>query len=612
MPTPHRWPAARSLRGPRALNQGAAAPARLAAASALPRPPAEDEETAAAPPDASPDAQPSAPLATAPAAAAAAQRLDGALGLIRLGPALLAVPIAALREVAACPATLQAVALDTPGLVGALPLRQQQVPVLDLGPRMGQPAQLPSRGKVVVILTWQGQRLGLLVDDVCGMASVKPGQVQPIGPDTHDANDRGGPAPCLAAALVSLADGGCASLLNLPALARLPGLPWVSDSLAALRAATRSTEADGEGGRISLLLFDAEPMPLAIEAMSVFTTVPEAEVRANALTSELCSGVIDHQGRQVPVLDTLQALGLGRQAPATRVSCLLLSDGQGGMVALRLDRVRDITAVPRNSIAPMPEMAVLDAGMFSGVYRCPERGQHLVIEPAGLFAHPWIQGLAKTAQIGSAAPGQRPPAGLGLPGSLASAGRAAPGKPPGSALAASQQDSFLLFSAGQPYACRLKLISEIIRYPGKMVSLEGRGELLGLHMHQGRAVPMLCLSRILGHAAPTDIEQVRVLLVERSGQMLGLAVQSISAIETAAWHHQPTRRAGADEASAVQLGELIEVPTADGQGRHTVQVLDLDSWLEQMTRPGAAADLRQRLAQSTLECGIRTAGCDVI
>lgn len=563
-PSLHRWPAT-GLRAPRGLARRpgvAPAPAPDTPAPQLP-------------------AEPPLP--------------HGALGLIRLGPALLAVPIAALREVAACPDALQSVALDTPGLLGALHLRQHQVPVLDLGPRLGQAAQQPGRHKVVVILTWERRRIGLLVDDVCGMSSVKPAQLQPIQPEGAS------PASCLIAALVNLPDGACASLLHLPALAALPGLPWVDDGLPELRAAA-TVDGDAAGSRVSLLLFDADPMPLAIEAMAVYTTVPEAEVRENALTSALCAGVIDHQGRQVPVLDTLHALGLGRQAPAARVSCLLLSDGQGGMVALRLDRVRDITAVPRQAIAPMPAMAVLDVGLFSGVYRCPERGQHLVIHPSGLLAHPWVQGLAQTARV-SAPPAAR----AGAPGTGAPATHAAH-----AATGAGQQDSYLLFSAGQPYACRLKLVSEIIRYPSHMVALEGRGELLGLHMHQGRAVPMLCLSRILGHAAPSDIEQVRVLLVERGGQMLGLAVQSISAIESAGWHHQPTRRAAGEVRAGVQLGELIDVPTADGSGRHTVQVLDLDSWLEQMTRPDAAADLRQRLTQSTVECGIRSAGCDVI
>lgn len=517
---------------------------------------------------------------------------DGALGLMRLGDTLLALPIDALREVAACPARLHPMAAGADGIAGALNLRQVHVPVLDLGPRLGLPLQEAGKHKVVVILSWQQRRIGLLVDEVCGMAQASPGQLQALaGPlDDH--------TPRITAALASLPDGRCASLLDLNALASQPGLPWVADQRGDHRA-TNALAGAGEG-RISLLLFDADPIPLAIEATEVHTTVPEAEVQPNALTSALCAGVIDYQGRQVPVLDTLRALGLGQQQAASRVSVLLLRAPQGGMLALRLDRVRDITAVPRQVIAPMPAMAVLDEGLFAGVYHCPQRGQHLIINPTGLLTNEWIRGLAETARPSTAA--TRAPLGAAR----------APGAPVPATHAAAQQDSYLVFNAGRSYACRLRLVSEIIRYPRDLVALDGRGELLGLHMHQGRAVPLLCLSRILGHAAPTDIDAVRVLIVERAGQMLGLAVQSVTGIETAHWHHRP-RRAGDDgDGSGLQLGELIEISSLDGQSRHTVPVLDLDRWLDAMTAPGAAISLRQRLAQSAVECGIRNAGCDVV
>lgn len=509
------------------------------------------------------------------------------LGLVRLGPALLAIPIAALREVAICPPTLHAMALGVPGLAGALHLRQQQVPVLDLGPRLGQPGQQPAAGKVVVILSWQRRRIGLLVDEVCGMAPARPGAVQPLGGAAA--------AGQLTAALVSLDDGRCASLLDVPALAATPGLPWVDDDLAEA-GQRRRADATHAADRVSLLLFDADPMPLAIEAMAVHTTVPEAPLRANALTSELCGGVIDYQGRQIPVLDTLHALGLGRQPPADQVSCLLLGDGQGGLVALRLDRVRDITAVPRDQLAPMPALAVLDAGLFTGVFHCPQRGQHLVVSPQGLLAHPWVRGLAETTR---SAPG----AAQRSKGAAASA-------------AWTGAESYLLFNAGQDYACPLRLVSEIIRLPRSMVRLEGRGELLGLHMHRGRAVPVLCLSRVLSHAAPADLEPARVLLVQHAGQMLGLVVQSISAIESARWHRPPRAMPpAASEARGLQLGALIEVPTAGGGGHHTVQVLDLEAWLARLTQADAPLDLGGSLARSPFEGGedgTRTAGCDAV
>jgi chemotaxis signal transduction protein len=207
---------------------------------------------------------------------------------MRLGDTLLALPIDALREVAACPARLHPMAAGADGIAGALNLRQVHVPVLDLGPRLGLPLQEAGKHKVVVILSWQQRRIGLLVDEVCGMAQASPGQLQALaGPmDDH--------APRITAALASLPDGRCASLLDLNALASQPGLPWVADQRGDHRA-TNALAGAGEG-RISLLLFDADPIPLAIEATDVHTTVPEAEVQPNALTSALCAGVIDYQG----------------------------------------------------------------------------------------------------------------------------------------------------------------------------------------------------------------------------------------------------------------------------------------------------------------------------
>jgi len=518
----------------------------------------------------------------------------------------MALPVEALKEVMPCPAQLQKLPEAHPAVLGAAALRQVVVPVLDLRIVLGMKiSESPGHvvdsaetvsastsamaGSVIVLVHWQDRLIGLLAHEVCGTARLKADALQPLhrfdGARTDSDATR---VNVLASATFQHGEEIC-SLLDPARLAALPGLPWVPDQahLAGVQVSGLST---------SMLLFMCGGMQLGIAAMSVHATVPPTAVRENALKSELCQGVIQHHGQQVPVVDTLALLGLGRLPAREQASVLVLRSDDGGLLALMVDEVRDITRVPSSSVVGMPSLAVLNAELFSGVYRADDGEQYLLLNASGLWTQPLMAGLASMTRKAA------------VTSSLAEAQTVAVQGPDATnaSTPAVRHAAYLCFSAGVENACLLEQVSEIIRYPRQLVSLQGRGELLGLFNHRGQAVPLLCLSRLLGQPAPSDIDRVRVLIVRDGDQALGFAVQELKSIESGC--RATPRRAEARPQGQVSDALRSMVELGEGAQRRLLPQLDLSDWMARFSRAGAAHELRQLLASDVPGCAVAAAG----
>ena len=73
--------------------------------------------------------------------------------------------------------------------------------------------------------------------------------------------------------------------------------------------------------------------------------------------------------------------------------------------------------------------------------------------------------------------------------------------------------------------------------------------MLGVTLHRGRAIPVMCLSRLLGGPPPEVTPAASVLVVEVGGAPVGFAVPALAAIERARWQPGQPRR------SMVLVGE---------------------------------------------------------
>jgi hypothetical protein len=78
-----------------------------------------------------------------------------------------------LREVIPCPAELEGLPVVADGVLGAVGLRRQVIPVLDLRPVLKRDGTRRP-GQVIVIVAFEGRVLGLLAEQVRGVAKVDP------------------------------------------------------------------------------------------------------------------------------------------------------------------------------------------------------------------------------------------------------------------------------------------------------------------------------------------------------------------------------------------------------------------------------------------------------
>lgn len=447
------------------------------------------------------------------------------LGLMKVGACVLALPAESIREVIPCPAELDALPATAHGVAGAVRLRGVIIPVLDLADVLALgPARRPG---VIVVMRRDGRLLGLRANAVHGIATIAPAHLQAFGPAS--AGD----------GLVThtLEHGpDLVSLLSSESLASLPGVPLVDEPRAAAVAA-------GQAQRAPYLLFASRGHDLAIAAQAVDATVPPTAIRPSAMASGVCVGVASHHGRDVPVVDTLAALGFESPRAQTGSPLVVVRFPGSGLVALTVDAVRDIALLSPEDIAAMPSLAVPRPALFAGVLARADT-RSLVLSPAGLHADPALAIFARLS-------GERG----------AAAGKTA--STPGGA-------QFLSYVAGLDLATPLLQCSEILPFPAEVTRIEGRNDgVLGLFMHRGTAVPLVDLAAALGLPA-RDMAPGRVILVRRDADLVGFAVDGLRAIETG---RLKASAHGGRSDGRPSLANLVEI--SEGSKARMVPCLDL-------------------------------------
>lgn len=487
-----------------------------------------------------------------------------AYGLMRIDATPLALPVASLREVIPCPEVLAPLPVPAAGVCGAVRLRGSIIPVLDLRHVLGLPPAAPDSTGVIVLMRHEGRLLGLRVSAVSGMARVAA--------DRLHALDIAMPAGAGIATHSFETEDGVATLLDAGRIAGLPGVPMVVEP--------RTESRDGvRGRREPVLLFRCGGLPFGIAAMSVDATVPRIALRDNALVGELCRGVIDHHGHEVPVIDTLRLLGMGQAADPTASAVVVLRFAQG-LLGLMLDEVRDIAQVAPQEILPLQPLGLREARLFRGVLgaRDGQDGaeQHLLLDAAALQADEILSALAGLSRPRAAKDAQATGTtkDAAVPGA-AQAGAAPGGRP------------YLTYQVEVETASPLTQASEILVYPAHAVPLhERRDATLGLFTHRGSAVPLVCLGTLLGRPAVLDMASARVLIVEDAGQRVGLVVQALCSIENARWEQPVADGVEASLDSMRGLQPLVEVGT--GEQHRTLPRLDLVQLVRALRREAAS------------------------
>jgi chemotaxis signal transduction protein len=485
---------------------------------------------------------------------------------MRLGGALLALPVSAIREVVPGQPPYTPLPVKAEGLLGAVDIRGAIIPVLDLRSTLGLPAQ--DGVHLIVIMRREGRLIGLTVDEVAGIARPEPGEL--FGLSTA--------APRLASPLAThtfQTRGEIATVLDAKGIADLPDVPLVEE-----RASARRDSAAGAAE--SILLFRYGRSYLGIDAAYVDATVPPTAIRKTALSVGHCLGVIDHHGYEVPVVDTQAAIGLGMGEPQALTPVIVIRFPNDALLGFAIDEVHDIVRVAAADIVAMPLLARGEAALFRGMIADgAERRDSLVLNAAALRADPALTTIAElrkpslAVQGASLSPGASPRRGP------AWAGRA---------------QTYLTYAAGAELATPLEQITEILPYPTDVSPFDfQKPGLVGLFKHRQQVTPLVSLATLLGKRHPFDPAQARVLLVDHGGMTAGFAVEGLRSIDTASWR---STDADAPQDSKALFKSLVMIGA--GETRRMVSQVDLIAELAAFygpaAKPAVAADASAAVA----------------
>ena len=453
---------------------------------------------------------------------------DVVLGLLRTGDLDLALPLRALREAVPCPERLAPAPAPAPGLLGLLPLRGRVLPVVDLAVALGG-AHAAAPGQVVVVVRDDDRLVGVLVDEVRGMARVPA--------DRLDAVDAG--------ALVSHlwegpATGGVVSVLEAAGLLRLPGLPVVVDAVheQADAAAPRA------GGR-TLVLTRCGPFVLGVDVALVHSTVPSPPLSPSPADGPTCLGTTPFAGSAVAVVDVLALLGVGRLDGAHGLGCGVVLDLPDGQVVLGASAVVGLHEVPHGSVAPLPPLTSPAPGLLTGVADVDGVGPALLLDLPALRALPDVVALSRLAvpldERAGVDDAARRAAVTGVP--------------------------HLAYDVGSPVCTDLAQVTEVLGRPEALLPAGAAPGVLGLVVHRGRPVPVVDLADAVGRP-PLGVEGAeRLLLVEVDGEPVAYAVAGLRAILPRTWEDEaqpPTGSTPLHRARLVQLaGSDALVPSLD-------------------------------------------------
>lgn len=469
------------------------------------------------------------------------------LGLLRTAGLELALPLSVLREVVPCPAVLEPLPVDRTGLLGALVLRGATVPVLDAAALVGR--EHPRRpGQVVVVLVQHGRLLGLLADEVRGLASVHPSQTTRLAAEGTDLLcSHTFPHP---------EQGHVVSLLDPEVVLRLPGVPVVLevvDGGAGVRAGRPPTR--------SLTVVRCGAHLLAIGVEHVHSTTPAPVLSPSVVDGPTCLGVTPVAGADVAVADLLSLLGLGDLA-GTAMACGLVLDLPDGQVVLGVTEMVGLHDVEQERIVALPAAASPDPRVLTQVADVDGVGACLVVDGEQLRASAAVLALSRVATVSADA--------AGGPEGDAARSRAGTGAP------------HLAYRAGVDVATPLGQVVEVLGFPDDLVRSSGSPAVLGIVVHRGSAVPVLCLATVLEREAPAYGATSRLLLVHVDGAPVAWAVESLHAILALSWHDTDASGSRASRAGGVlsscALVQLDAMPAL-------LPVVELEDLARATTRP---------------------------
>lgn len=466
------------------------------------------------------------------------QPATGLYGVFRAGPFLAAVSIDVVREVVPRSAQFTAFPSRVPEVLGAMDLRGTMIPVVDLAPLLGGPAD--NRCTVVMVVRVNQRLCGLLIDHIDGVEQIDEDQF--TAAETVPCH-RARPALVIAG-FASPARSGI--VLDCAALARVEGMPLSLE---------RNPKAMGkaEAGEPTLL-FSAGAHRFGLAAHVIDASIPCTVFEPTGIDDPVWAGMLRYKDALIPVVDTLALIGLGHAATRGEGACVVVRFAPDRLVALRIDRVHDMQRVTDDVCMTLQGFPIGRGGLLQSMLQFADT--YLLIDPERLLADPVFADIAALGETTGPSNAARVLAGA--------------------------TDAFLVMGFGKGrFATPMRQVEEIIPAgPDQITVGERRQGIVGLIAHRGRGVPLYNLSGHLGLAADDGTGSFLVI-VGHEGRQVGFLINGLCSVERVA-----VQKLGGQAGEGSACGTLEEtIFAADGQ---TACVIDLEALVRDLVKASGA------------------------
>ena len=332
------------------------------------------------------------------------------------------------------------------------------------------------------------------------------------------------------------------SIVDVDSIFSLPGVFSVKNN-----QINRTNVVEEE--RISMLTFLVGGARFSVNARDVYGTVPCQIIEVGAMTSGYCLGSITYHRRRVPVLNTVDLLGIGRREKWTASEVVVLRCQDDRLLGLAVDAIQDIERTDLGKYAQIPGVVARHHNFLSHVVIRDDGTQVFILSAQALLQDPGVAAIA----------------GLSFSPLLDDAQKAGPDAE------ANQipliEGRYLVIQAGRTFAVPLDQVTSIVAMPETIMPVSRpESGLQGYFSRQSNSVPLVDLVGYLQLSSGAT-EMARVLLTGEREHQVGFRVERVFSIEASNWSLEGFRKAGPGSETLVQFG--------DGDSKRTMPVLDL-------------------------------------
>ena len=406
-----------------------------------------------------------------------------AYGILRVGGTLIALSSDFLREVVPRPTRLSQLPYGGSGLQGAMILRDETIPLVDLRLVLGLHQNDTPQDDVAVIIAHENRLVALLVDAIQGIATVDPSDLRACKN-----------APHVDEKMVFTYENSVVSVLSPGDLLGALGLPTIS-------ATPREHMAESQQSHETYLLCSCAGHDLAFRADEVEATHPLSVLAPSPVAIGYCDGVVRYQGRDVPMIDTLSALGLGRRTSPQQSAGVVIRFPDDGFIAFEIDTFHDVVKLRSDQITNCPSVISGKPQFFDKAHIDEKGRSFLIVEVEACRKDTALLNLSRTAI---------PENAINRTGSAAT----------------DAQQLYLVFFAGMRTCCPILQTSEIIRIPQHILSSSAaHSGYMGTITKHGQIVPIYCAARLFGREVKMLTTDSSILIVRRGTAMFGFTIE---------------------------------------------------------------------------------------